>query len=861
MASVGKQVLDNLYVHLSALDALDDTDLVQKVRAAESSLPADLSRRPNVCKVHLRTRRVSLLAYSDFDSVPFPELAASWTFGESPTEPPVFRTYSETLNPPILHRKELLVTAGYPGREEWVAVTADAESLGLFDDTAAIGFRINWDRAVASKGYCIVGGRFQPLGNDITEDAVTLAEPLRGAVDRHLTALSRSGLSAPVQLAIRYGLLPPGSSFFDYGCGRGGDIEALRIAGFDANGWDPHYAPDSRLTEADAVNLGFVINVIEDPAERIEAVARAFRLARRVLTVGVMLYAGDIPGRPFRDGYLTSRNTFQKYFTQSELKDFLEHVLHQEVFLVGPGIALAFADRAWEQRFGAERFRARGVATRLLATEARRVRQARNSRNPAPTQRLVSRSAERLAEFRPILDQLWEATLELGRMHDPMEVTNLDEINGRIGSLKKAQRLLGQHYDQSLLATAARTRSDDIRLYMALQLFQRRSAYKQLDPQLQRDIKSFFGSHRDAQGAGMALLTDAAETPKLLEACKLAASQGLGWLDNDHSLQLHVSMLDRLPVVLRAYSACALTLWGSIADAQLVKIHINSGKLTLLEYDDFDSSPLPLLRRRVKINVRRQEYDLFEYGSPQYPKPLLYFKSRFLPEDYPGYAIQHAFDESLEASGAVTDSMPGPAPSELDAALDERRLAVRGMALCRSDKIPPLDQKCGRYLTYRSFVECGETQARIALPNLPVEFESYNALYDLATKILDPVIEYFGGIRLTYGFCSPELAKHINRNIAPDLDQHAAHERSRRGVHRCSRLGAAVDFLVVDESMWEVAQWISTNLPYDRLYFYGDDRPLHVSYGPDHKREFVEMRTTTAGRRVPRVRKPHPGTY
>jgi hypothetical protein len=46
-----------------------------------------------------------------------------------------------------------------------------------------------------------------------------------------------------------------------------------------------------------------------------------------------------------------------------------------------------------------------------------------------------------------------------------------------------------------------------------------------------------------------------------------------------------------------------------------------------------------------------------------------------------------------------------------------------------------------------------------------------------------------------------------------------------------------VDFIVEDEDMLEVARcgvrpalrWV-----FDRLYFYGADRPIHVSYGPEH---------------------------
>jgi hypothetical protein len=91
---------------------------------------------------------------------------------------------------------------------------------------------------------------------------------------------------------------------------------------------------------------------------------------------------------------------------------------------------------------------------------------------------------------------------------------------------------------------------------------------------------------------------------------------------------------------------------------------------------------------------------------------------------------------------------------------------------------------------------------------LPKNPESYTALFDLATAILDPVIEYFGGIELTYGFCSQELAKYIPARIAPELDQHAAYEHKRTGAPICPRLGAAVDFLVRDENMREIADWI-----------------------------------------------------
>jgi hypothetical protein len=53
--------------------------------------------------------------------------------------------------------------------------------------------------------------------------------------------------------------------------------------------------------------------------------------------------------------------------------------------------------------------------------------------------------------------------------------------------------------------------------------------------------------------------------------------------------------------------------------------------------------------------------------------------------------------------------------------------------------------------------------------------------------------------------------------------------------------------------MLEVAQWIVQHTPFDRLYFYGADRPIHVSYGPNHKREVVLMMPKEGSRAVPKV--------
>ena len=209
-----------------------------------------------------------------------------------------YRTYRESLTPPILHRKELMLPKDHPRRAEFQALTEAAEAIGLFDDSTRIGFREPWLRLVREKGYHIVGHELIPIANDESTVPPSEAPFNASSVARHRTALVRQGFSAPIQALARYGLINPSVDILDYGCGRGDDIRGLTASGMKAFGWDPHYAPDGPKLEADVVNLGFVINVIEDLDERTEALRGAYALTKKVLAVAAML--GNQPTQPGR---------------------------------------------------------------------------------------------------------------------------------------------------------------------------------------------------------------------------------------------------------------------------------------------------------------------------------------------------------------------------------------------------------------------------------------------------------------------------------------------------------------------------------------------------------------------------------
>lgn len=854
MTRIGKQVGARLYVGAHQVDTLTE-EAKGLVAKGEALLPRALGD-VNVLRVDPTRSEVAFLSYPDLGRSPFPALKSSWRVDVS-AGLVNNRRYDTSLNPPILHRTELLLAADHPVRAQCEALTKDCEALGLFNDPTRIGFQQQWEYLIRSSGYRIQGFNLVPIGNVDCENVTDALDIQIGKtkVARHLTALTRNALSAPVQRLMSDCLLTAGRSFFDYGCGRGDDLAALETNGFAVAGWDPHFRPEGSRIEADVVNIGFVINVIEDNEERREALRGAYDLTRGVLSVAAMLGNNDVSkGSEYRDGVLTSRNTFQKYFSQLELRHYIESVLGEEAYPAAPGVFYVFRNRELEQRYLVSRTANRSRVRQALVRYPKRdatvtttiaFHERIQRRRAAPADKPVSE------EVRQALERLWVTALELGRPPEPDEVEGTADLIQHFRSLKRAWSACVASNDMQILEMSARGRREDILVMLALRTFDRRRKFEKLEPRLWRDVKASFGSIRAAESEATKLLLSLQDTDVIDAACQEAAVIGLGWLERGKSLQLHTSQITRLPAALRVYVGCASVMAGDLTGYDVVKVHIRSGKVSLMAYDDFEGKPVPLLLRRVKVRLRDQELDIFEYGE-EHPPTTLFHKSRYINEEFPRYAEQIQVEELLESIGVFDPSMYGPDERTFNEQLARRRYAVSGFSLVRSTDIPDLDAHCGTNFRYRDLIECGETWHGSRVDNVPDAAASYNSLCDLCISILDPVIEYFGAVELTYCFASANLTKHIPGRIAPELDQHAACEKARSGRPICSRGGAAVDFLVRDEDMHEVARWIAEHCSFDRIYLYGKDRPLHVSVGPEETRAvyYLEERD---GKRFPRA--------
>ncbi len=104
---VGKEVGRRRYVHVEQLPELE-SGICNLVEQAREVLQRHTAASCNVLRINEDLAEFAFLDYPALAQVPFPRLANSWRV--HPASSLIsHRTYTESLNPPILHRTELLL--------------------------------------------------------------------------------------------------------------------------------------------------------------------------------------------------------------------------------------------------------------------------------------------------------------------------------------------------------------------------------------------------------------------------------------------------------------------------------------------------------------------------------------------------------------------------------------------------------------------------------------------------------------------------------------------------------------------------------------------------------------------------------
>ena len=475
-------------------------------------------------------------------------------------------------------------------------------------------------------------------------------------IARHKTAIRRPSFSLPIKCLLRDGLVPQETTVFDYGCGHGQDLNLLRDMDIPCDGWDPVFRPEADRKSADVVNLGYVINVVENVDERSAVVRSAWTLCEKLLVVSAQVkFAASEEHSEYADGVLTSRGTFQKYYTQHELRGYLEAELGTDAIPAAPGVFYVFKDESTKQQFLATRYH------RRIAVPRKRI------------------SELRFEENRDVLEPMMEALTRLGRLPGPEEFSESAVTIERFGSLKKAFALIRRVTDEQPWEEIAERRAEDLLVYLALARFGRRPKLSQLPPSNQRDIKAFLGSYRTACARADVLLFRAGDPAAIDTACQRA---DVGKLV-DNALIVHRSALDYLPPMLRIYEGCARALVGDIDEANLIKLHRFSGKVSYIAYPDFEKKPHPALRLRVKVTLPTLAIDFFDYSDWEDP-PLLFRKEQFLHAEDPLREKFARLTRQEENRGLLDQIDDSESQSRWQMRLKESRFALRGHRLVRA---------------------------------------------------------------------------------------------------------------------------------------------------------------------------------
>jgi DNA phosphorothioation-associated putative methyltransferase len=478
-------------------------------------------------------------------------------------------------------------------------------------------------------------------------------------VNRHRTAIRRYGHSKPIAIAIAHGLITQDLTVLDYGCGRGEDVRLLNESGVSAAGWDPYHRPDTRLGTADVVNLGYVLNVIEDPAERAQTLLSAFGFARKLLIVSVRVDRSLDTAAEYGDGLITKVGTFQKIFTQAEFREYLEGVLNTRPHMASLGVAYVFKEPDFESQYLA------GVSFNL----------------PQGSRQDV------VDQFRK--DELAHAYVEkigeLGRPPLESEFPAIPDLIARFGSPDRIRRIVERLLDPNSIAATRDVKRENILTYLAMMKLQglKPPPISALPADIRADLKALWSNYAAAIADSVEFLFQLGKPDIVAQQCRKATIGKK--LPED--LYVHASAANQLPPLLRLLTFAARQVVGEI-EHDLIKVSMHGRSVSFLKYGDFEQTAHPELRYSLRVFLPTATYTIRDYTTTANP-PILHRKETFVDGLHSRYAEFAALTAQEEALGLLSRPDIGTRKCWLEL-LRSRGLRVEGHSIV-SDPQKALD--------------------------------------------------------------------------------------------------------------------------------------------------------------------------
>lgn len=447
------------------------------------------------------------------------------------------------------------------------------------------------------------------------------------------------------------------TTVLDYGCGQGDDVRQLCGQGIRAIGWDPFYSPRQERTPSDIVNLGYVVNVIEDVAERAKVLQDAWSYTTKLLIVSARLTVDDKSDFefPYFDGHLTRLGTFQKLFEQQELKQWIESTIGESCVAAAPGVFYAFRDA--NLRYAYLTARLRTVSVRPKQDQPDEIFEAHKQ------------SFEELIGF----------FLARGRLPVNEEMPSLAPLCQQVGGIRRAfaivRRVMGStHWDK-----ISAERAQDLLVYLALARFTRRPKFTVLPLALQLDLRAFFSSYKNACEVADSLLFSAGKRELIEQACR---NSPIGKL-TPTSLYVHETALETLDPILRVYEGCARALVGAVDRANIIKLRFVEPIVSYLSYPTFENEAHPALASSLLVHLQTFSMRFRQYSGSANP-PILHRKEEFIRLDDPSRPKFERLTRQEEAKGLYDRPSEIGTLERWQAMLVSKNLRLVGHRLCRT---------------------------------------------------------------------------------------------------------------------------------------------------------------------------------
>jgi DNA phosphorothioation-associated putative methyltransferase len=458
----------------------------------------------------------------------------------------------------------------------------------------------------------------------------------------------------PARQALLDGVLRPGWTALDFGSGRGGDAARLQHLGIETIGWDPHDGVARPDQPRDIVTLTYVINVIEDPAERRKVLEDAWSLAQRCLVVSTRLTweRKQVAGLAVGDGTVTRRNTFQRLYSPAELRSIVEQATGAHAISPVPGVVYAF--RRDEDR---------------LAYIARKV---------VPDQ-VWQQGDDAQSAVAAVVDFLERR----GRMPELEETPHAFLPLLRNVTSRQLAKLAAQEADPDRVAEGRKRSILNVLLLLGIAVFDGRSQLRDLSPPVQADIRAFFESYKEACQRADRLLLKIRDDTYLRNVMRNSVGKM-----TPTAIYVHRRAADLMPVLLKLYEHCGAVAAGRPADWNLVKLSHEGRSVSWLGYPEFDKEPHPRLAWSYNVDMRTLEGSYRSYLDSD-NRPLLHRKHEFLSPDDPDAIKYRRLTEQEVRAGLYKSPHLIGNERGWTAALEAASVQLRGHRLVR--RVPARD--------------------------------------------------------------------------------------------------------------------------------------------------------------------------